>query len=307
MGRVSLTAVVLWSLASFAGCASIAGLDGITTDQKCAPNCGTDSSTVADSTMGQDTGGDSEVQGDTTMGNDSMSQDTWTSGGDTGIVDTGVQDSGIDTFVWDGPPFNDSPFDSGCGDLNTTSHCGACPDTCASTGASQTSAACCSAGICPGSTNGSNDTCQYTCANGYLDCNASVPPDSDGCECHVPGATASQCCAGGGCPITHNNGIAQFWDCQPAGSYDSQLAVDACVALVGAANIASCTQGQCVAPDGAADGDLVVCATGAGSTDCVCWTYSGPNVGYFHNPNLPPAGGANCFCGAAASGDTKYN
>jgi hypothetical protein len=288
-------------MACFAGCASIAGLDGIT-EQSCAPNCGTVDSGVADNSTGNDTGSDTLVQGDTTMGNDSTAD---TSSGDTGSMDTSIQDSNmVDTFVWDGPPFMDSPFDSGCGDLNTTTHCGACPDTCASTGASQTSAQCCSAGICPGSTNGSNDTCVYTCANGYLDCNASVPPDSDGCECHVPGATASQCCSGGGCPITHNNGLAQFWDCQPAGSYDAQLAVDACVAFVGAANAASCTQGDCISPDGAPDGDLVVCATGTGSTDCICWTYSGPNSGYFHDPHMAPA---NCFCAAIGSGDTQYH
>src|ERR1019366_1344388 len=110
VGRVSLTAAVLWSMACFAGCASIAGLDGIT-EQSCAPNCGTVDSGVADNSTGNDTGSDTLVQGDTTMGNDSTAD---TSSGDTGSMDTSIQDSNVvDTFVWDGPPFMDSPLDSG--------------------------------------------------------------------------------------------------------------------------------------------------------------------------------------------------
>jgi hypothetical protein len=71
-------------------------------------------------------------------------------------------------------------------------------------------------------------------------------------------------------------------------------------------NAGQCTNGDCLAVDGAADGDLVVCSSGS-TTDCVCWTFSGPNVGYFHNSNLPPAGGSNCFCADKTLGDTTYN
>jgi hypothetical protein len=310
VGRVSRTAVVAWALVSFAGCASIAGLDGIT-ESNCAPNCG-DSGIVVDSSMPQDTGGDTAPPGDTMGADTTMAMDSSgsSSGADTGTIDTGIQDSQVmDTFVWDGPPFNDAPFDSGCGDLNTTTNCGACGDTCAGVNTVQTSSQCCSAGICPGSTNGSNDSCQYTCANGYLDCNASIPPDTDGCECHVPGAMASQCC-GTGCPIQHNNGLNQasskFYDCVPTSAppYPQQLALDACIAYVGAPNASQCGTGNCVSPDGGADGDLIACAI-MSPTACVCWTYAGPNAGYFHNSGLP--GQTNCFCADKTLGDQTWN
>ena len=300
-------------MACFAGCASIAGLDGIT-EKDCAPNCGTVDSGVVESGPGQDTGSDTSVQGDTTMGNDSTAD---TSSADTGSMETSIQDSQmVDTFVWDGPPFMDSPFDSGCGDLNTTAHCGACPDTCASTGATQTAAACCSAGICPGSTNGSNDICQYTCANGYLDCNGSIPPNTDGCECHAPGATAAQCCAtvpGGDCPIQHTDGLTGqsyypasplFWDCVPAGTMNSQLAQDACndyvVARGGPANF--CTEfvngADSSTPSSWCSATMPMGTGFMG--DCICWSFFGQYAGQVFDPQVLGASPAtDCWYGTS--------
>ena len=122
-------------------------------------------------------------------------------------------------------------------------------------------------------------------------------PNTDGCECPYTGTTAPACCSDT-CPIQHNNGLNQgtskFYDCTPLNTYNSTVAMDACTAFTG--NASQCTSGMCVAADGGTDGDVVVCSTGS-ATDCVCWTFQGPNVGYFHNPNLPPgSGNQNCYC-----------
>jgi hypothetical protein len=166
-------------------------------------------------------------------------------------------------------------FDSGCGPLNSVLNCSACGDTCAPVSASVTSAA------CPGAVDGTGATCSYTCATGYLDCDGLTnPPNLNGCECHVPGATPAQCCAasGGDCPVQHHNGLNQtssiFYDCVPTGTMSAQLAQDACIAYVGAANAVQCqqyTEGDASVPDSYCSGSF----TG----DCVCWTYSGVYVG----------------------------
>jgi hypothetical protein len=135
------------------------------------------------------------------------------------------------------------------------------------------------------------------------------PPNLDGCECPVSaGVTQSQCCgtmtpAGNYCPISHNDGVGQtFWDCQPTGSYDEQLAEDACAAFTG--NSSQCTTGDCEGQDGGPDGDFVVCSSGS-PTDCVCWTYQGPNSGYVHNEGA--SGISNCYCANKQSGDPQYH
>jgi hypothetical protein len=297
----------VWAVVSFGGCAAITGIDQIT-EQQCAPNCGAADGTV--DALG-DHGGDQFVQGDDSQsaesGDDSTAEASndgpaetsppKDSGGDA-PKDTG---SGIDSPV-DSPPdvAVDAPFDSGCGPLNVPAHCSACPDTCASNAAVETSTS------CSGQPNGQGATCSYTCATGYLDCNSGNPPNTDGCECHVAGATQpSQCCSGA-CPVAHNNGLNQgtsaFVDCFTFASSAATVARDACVAFTG--NLGQCTQGQCLAVDGAADGDMVWCASGS-PTACACWTYQGPNVGYVHDSGLP--GNSNCYCADKTLGDTTYN
>jgi hypothetical protein len=311
LGRVSRAAVVAWSLVSVAGCSAIAGLDSIQ-EESCAPNCEGDAAT-----MDGKAPGDSALQGDTSPGNDSTSM-TDTSTQDSGtMADTGGgQDSQVNDTgsVSDAPPFDDAPFDSGCGDLNTTTNCSACGDTCQATGASQTQTS------CNGPTNGVGSTCSYTCATGYLDCDGIAgtnPPDLNGCECHAPGATASQCCSGG-CPVQHVTGLVGgepyypasdiFYDCVPTSTgVDLQLAQDACSAYVAARGGVPATNcGEFGPTDGGPpDSVCAITAGNCGSSctgydgDCICWTASGTYKGQVLDP---VAQGLNdeCYTGSSS-------
>jgi len=277
--RLRSFAVISWSVVSIGGCAAITGLDNIQ-EQACAPDCdgGSTAEVGADITTDQNAAENS--------GGDQGSDAHPEAGKDTS-VDTGGPETAAETGV-DAPPdvdFIDSPFDSGCGDLNTTTNCGACGDKCAPVNTVQTSAACCEYGTCPGSTNGNGNSCTYTCATGHLDCNFATAPNTDGCECTAP-ATA-QCCvnSGGDCPFLHNNGLNQasspFWDCVPTGTINAQLAQDACDAYVtGAGQATSNCQLYGMADASLPDSYCSGSATG----DCVCWTYSGQYMGQVFDP-----------------------
>ncbi len=294
-----------WAVLSLAGCSTIAGLDGIQ-EQSCAPNCGdaaVDSRAPDDSSMQSDS-----EQADTSTGTDSsMTEDTASPGQDSGMtVDSGgMQDSGvIDTgTIVDAPPVDDAPFDSGCGNLNSVNNCSACGDKCAAVNTIQTSSSCCAGTSCPGSTNGVNNSCQYTCATGYLDCNGAAntnPPNVDGCECHAPGATVAQCC-GGGCPVQHTDGLVgksyypaspTFYDCIPAMTMNINLAVDACAAYVTARGGNAATNCGEFGPQDGGPADSVCAITngncGTNCTgymgDCICWTASGTYKGQVLDP-----------------------
>jgi hypothetical protein len=293
-------AFVAWALVFAGGCAAVSGLNGIS-ESDCEPNCGSDAQAkndVTTDTPGVDSpSGQDQASGDTGPGPEGATNETSTetSTGEGG-KEGGGNEGGVDSPV-DSP--KDSPVESACGPTNTVTNCSACGDTCTATNGSNPQ--------CNGT------TCSYTCSAGYLDCNASQAPDTDGCECHSPGATQANCGNGttgalGCCPVQHSDGLSQgtpkFYDCNPAGSFSLGLAIDACTEFTGVAG--QCTQGQCVGADGGTDGDLVVCSTGS-ATDCPCWTFTGPNAGYVHDPHLAPAGGANCFCADKTLGDTTYN
>jgi hypothetical protein len=250
-------------------------------------------------------GADTAPANDVSQQNDTSTSDS-NSSQDTSVADVQTQETsageggteGGQDAPSDSP--KDSPAESACGPTDTATNCGACGQACTATNATN-----------PQCTSGTS--CTYTCSTGYLDCNASVAPDTDGCECHSPGATQTNCGNGtngalGCCPVQHNDGLNQgtpkFFDCNPAGQFSLSLAIDACANFTGTAS--QCTQGQCVGLDGGTDGDLVVCATGS-STDCPCWTFAGPDVGYEHDPHAPPSGGNNCFCADKTLGDTTYN
>lgn len=297
MRRLSRAAVVVWSGILLGGCAAIAGLDQIQ-ETECAPNC--DAGTVdaiVDHTV------DSPLQGDDSQPPQSdATQDT--TGDDTGQPEASSDDSstGHDSGMADGPTTDasdggpdapaDAPFDSGCGPLDTTSNCSACGDKCAVSGtaASQTSTS------CKGPVNGAGATCSYTCATGYLDCNASLnPPDLDGCECHSPGATPANCGSNGCCPVQHNNGLGMsnstFYDCVVGGTYNSTLAKDACISYVGTANASECAQYNTMGCDDSGTYDLAWCSGMGGASDCICWFYSGPDTGKIYD-----SGSTTCYC-----------
>lgn len=188
----------------------------------------------------------------------------------------------------------DAPFDSGCGPLNVPANCGGCGTACTATASNGANTASCGGS---GNPDGQGDICTYVCKTGRLDCNAMDAPNTDGCECTYTGTTAPACCSDT-CPIQHNNGLnlgtSKFYDCVASGTYNATLAMDACKAFTG--NASQCSSGQCLAADGGSDGDYVVCATGS-SSNCVCWTYQGPDIGYFHDPGLPAGSGdMNCLC-----------
>ncbi len=297
-GKVSRTAVIAWSVLSFVGCSAIAGLDGIQ-EQGCAPDCG--DAAVGDSKAPGDTSvvGDSQ-QADTSPGNDSAmaeasvdSSTTVDSGGDSSSSDTGTIP---DVVIPPDVKIDDAAFDgTGCGDLNTTANCGGCGLKCNLTFANQ--AQCCTQSACPGSTDGTGDSCTYTCQNGHLDCNAATPPDSDGCECAAPTGTA---CCGQTCPIQHTDGLIgskypsnpNFYDCTPAGTMNIGLAQDACAAYVTAKGGNAATNCGEFGPidGGPPDSVCAITAGNCGSNctgylgDCICWTASGTYKGQVLDP-----------------------
>ncbi len=192
----------------------------------------------------------------------------------------------------------DAAKDAGgdCGPLDTVSNCGACGVACASTPSS------------PGvSTSGcpTGSTCQYTCKAGYLDCNGSVAPDTDGCECATPGSISATCC-GTACPTEHVSGFSTgpsgkdqtFYDCQK--TVDRQVAMDACTAYSGAASY--CGDNSCVAPDGGV-GDLLICNLNDPNGDtCACWNYQGAHAGWAVN-----SGTFTCYCPSGLAGEVQYH
>jgi hypothetical protein len=315
MRRRALAAVVL-ALATSAGCAAIEGLDGIT-EQACAPDCGdagpdaTTPVTGPDGTApGNDSpaGEDSPSGTDTTVTPDGSGSDDSPSGSDTSTndagTDSGAPDSGTDSSKpgdaapdssepdsgtdssaadtgTDAPPPDAGSPDTGCGPLTAIDNCSACGDTCTATNATSP--------MCSGT------TCSYTCNTGYLDCNLSVAPDLDGCECNVTGVTTAPSCCGSGCPIEHNYDeditSAHFYDCVAAGTYNVTLAMDACTAFTG--NASQCQSGYYCPefPDGGGDLGDQVCAITA--TTCQCWSYNGSLVGLVSPSSGNPS---QCYC-----------
>lgn len=317
MRVASRVAFVAWFVVSAGGCAAITGLDSIS-EQDCAPHCGdatatqdvtTDvlsmDSTTPETSPGMDTGSveatvDSPGTQDTSKPVDASDASTKEGGTDAPADGPGAPEGSSP----------DAPFDSGCGDLNTTTNCSACGDKCAPTSTSVTQAG------CSGDTNGFGATCSYTCANGYLDCNLGVAPDTDGCECHSPGATQSNCGNGqngpqGCCPVQHSDGLptgSTFYDCNAATSgtsgYTVALATDACTQFTG--NQADCGAGECTNANDAGTGDFVVCGQTSATSECVCWEYMGPNVGKVTTATGSILG--QCLCpGSTGTGITTYN
>jgi hypothetical protein len=94
-----------------------------------------------------------------------------------------------------------------CGPIDTVQNCGACGAACALASASVTASAC------------TANRCSYTCSSGHLDCNASLTPNVDGCECAIPTLADAGCC-GVTCPVQHTANLVSgpvFFDCVAAG------------------------------------------------------------------------------------------
>ena len=277
MRAPSRLAFVAWFVVSAGGCAAVTGLDQIS-EQDCAPLCG-DAQATKDVTVdspGADVASGNDVQTgvDQSSGNDAAEaasqpetstndapDESSSGGGNEGGVDS-HEDSPVDA------PHETSTTDSSCGSTDTVQNCGACGQACAAAGTSTKSAGC------------GGTACLYACNTGYLDCNASVGYDPDGCECDVSGAASATCC-NTACPTKHSDGLSpatSFYDCYSTGTYNSQLATDACTAYTG--NSALCgTPGECTNQQDAGTGDYVVCGQATPTGACPCWEYQGPNVG----------------------------
>jgi hypothetical protein len=287
-------------------CAAIGGLSSIR-EVDCAPDCGAEGEGAAPPVddKGDDGSIDAVAVSDSQSGSDADGVDARDAGVDQGVTtpdgasESGVMDASVDApldattdappdatadagpdVTADAPP--DAPPDAagpdaeaGCGPTTTVSNCGACGVACAS-GGSIESASC------------NGGSCAYVCAGGRLDCNASVSPDTDGCECMAPGATG---CCGTGCPVKHSTGLtnpANFYDCVPAGTINSQLAQDACYTYVGAGNESECAD----LPSTCAGNPQAWCSNGA--ADCICWNYTSSAAGI-----VVESGGTSCMCDGA--------
>jgi hypothetical protein len=300
--RARRVAFVAWFVVSVGGCAAITGLDNIQ-EQACGAQCDASSSAdnAGDVAADQASEHAAEASGMDQNAPEAAAEAASDGPGTETSAETSTPEGGHEAGV-DAPPdvaYDDAPFDSGCGNLNTTTNCGACGDTCAAVNTSQTASMCCSSGACPGSTNGTNDSCQYTCATGHLDCNSATAPNTDGCECTAP--STAPCCvnSGGDCPSKHINGLNQasstFWDCVPTGTINAQLALDACTAYVASQGAAADNCQQYGDADAAAPDSY---CSGAVTGDCVCWTYSGQYEGQVFDPKAMGASPASdCYYG----------
>jgi hypothetical protein len=262
----------VWASVTGGGCAVITGLDQLQKSD-CTDHCV--DATTNDVTTDRKSD-DAPVQG----ANDGPGADA---------TDGAVVDSHHDLVADVGP---DDAFDSGCGPLNDPDHCSACNIECAQGGPSQSQRFC----------NGVK--CSYTCTAHHLDCNASIAPNTDGCECHTGNINNAQCC-GTSCPVEHDNGLGQvnssFFDCVTPNTYNLQLATDACIAFTG--NPADCNARgsyQCLKGD-AGTGEILVCSDGNGASSCVCWSYTNPNQGHVLNGGQKYP---NCYC--PQGGDPTY-
>jgi hypothetical protein len=171
-------------------------------------------------------------------------------------------DTGTTSDASDGGTTTSDASDAGCGATNTITNCSGCGLACDVTTSNSP--------VCNGV------TCGYgSCHAGYSDCNTTAP-NTDGCECNTPS------CCGSSCATTHSNGIGQsYYDCVAQGTFNSTQATEACGAYTSSAcSTLSCTGGG---------SNLVACGTNNGA--CVCWDYSGSNVGHVH-----ASVNATCYC-----------
>jgi hypothetical protein len=307
MRRLHPWAIAVWLGSAASGCAVITGLDSLA-EQDCAPYCGDaqsgdttardgegsgyESSSISDRAMAvidsssehssAEAAPSRDAPAETLMGTDAggSGQDAARDApGDSAPVDV-VLDVALDVT-------SDVPTraDAGCGPLDVVTNCSACGEVCDPLNATKPE--------CSGT------TCSYTCNTGYVDCNSQTnPPDTDGCECRIPGGTVADCCSGA-CPVGHNYDqditSGGFYDCVAAGTYNGTIAKDACAAFAGGAG--SCSDWTCTSY---ADGGLIadmVCSDGPGAPACACWAYDGDLLGHMViGPGTAATDVNNCQC-----------
>ncbi|HLK36435.1 MAG TPA: hypothetical protein VKU41_06750 [Polyangiaceae bacterium] len=177
-----------------------------------------------------------------------------------------------------------------CGAPDPLANCGGCGNVCDTT---------------TGMPSCNGVKCGYACRTGRSDCNASVPPDTDGCECATPA------CCGNTCQTKHATGITPmdaYYDCNAQGHSASQ-AQAACQAFVTMSDGGGACTDTSKCCDGVAGVTCVAgvppltrsfCGTAAGR--CYCWSYQGNNSGTVQTGN-PSSCGIVC----PSSGDPAWN
>ena len=97
------------------------------------------------------------------------------------------------------------------------------------------------------------------------------------------------------CAITHANGVGQnYYDCVDAGTYNQTQAGKACTAYTN--DQFACQAASCIGDAG----DMVVCGTPEGGTNCVCWDYVGQDTSHVYK-----SGTTTCYC--PGSTDPNWN
>jgi hypothetical protein len=316
--RASRAAFFAWSVAGLVGCAAISGLDQLR-ESDCAPDCGapasddatgggSDTGATADSWRPRDApvqdADDGSERRDGTLGEDSHAPDAYVvdapSDTTAGMETSSTSDATGD--VGDGSA-DTGNGEGGCGPTNTVDNCGACGAKCAPASPSVSVPTCL------------NGTCSYSCNAGYLDCNASVPPNTDGCECQTLGSISATCCPSNACPTQHYTGFPRgpnppgldqtFYDCNT--SINEQVAMEACYQYAGLNPTTMMTNCATNTAFGASCGnsDLVVCNFYSSTQNCVCWDYQGSAVGWAYNSGSTHS----CFCpvGNSALGEVRYH
>ena len=229
--------------AAASGCALISGLDGYEKGD----------AEVGDVTLDQTTS-DAAKETGADGGSDVVTSD---------VQQNDVQDAGP-SDASDASDVVTTTDASDCGVPNTTKDCSMCGAACDGTNASTT--------LCNGT------TCQYTCKQGFSNCNTTAP-DTNGCECATP------VCCDSACGITHMNGVGNnYFDCVDAGTYDQTQAGKACTAYTG--NQFACQAASCIGDAG----DLVVCGAPDGG-GCACWDYAGQDTSHVYK-----SGVSTCYC-----------
>ncbi len=136
---------------------------------------------------------------------------------------------------------------------------------------------------------------------------ADAEPDAESEAAVEAGAPEGGCgcgarpCCGSTCAVRHDDGLggdaAVFYDCIEAGAYGYDLAWAACGWFTGDA-ASFCSAGTCGPPAPATD--MAVCSSSSQS-DCVCWTYAGPDVGFVYDSQEAGV----CLC--AIPGNPQWN
>jgi hypothetical protein len=178
------------------------------------------------------------------------------------------------------------PNSNGCETATTTlTNCAGCGNTCDTTNSV--------GATCTGS------SCIYTsCKPGFVNCDTAAP-DLDGCGCATSTTAATGAvgaCCGTGCQVKHDTGVGpSFFDCAALKTFNATQALEACKAYTNDSTGTWCHTATCT---GGGSNQVLCNTTGGGN--CVCWNFSGTNVGHVYKSGTTA-------CGCPSSADGTWN